>query len=144
MDQVERALLVASGDAASGKLVADSHVRHRCCTICFFPVLRVLIGLLYKAYPNDCQHSYKVVLRPRPYPMRRHRLLYLFLFLPPIVWCLVAWTKVSCCLTNDLIRAVFADSHGGLSGAVVFPCVWHRCSSMSGCWGGHSTHRLMQ
>ncbi len=35
MDQVERALLVASGDAASGKLVADSHVRHCCCTICF-------------------------------------------------------------------------------------------------------------
>ena len=26
MDQVERALLVVSGDAASGKLVADSHV----------------------------------------------------------------------------------------------------------------------
>lgn len=28
MDQVERALLVVSGDAASGKLVADSQVSH--------------------------------------------------------------------------------------------------------------------
>ena len=77
MDQVERALLVASGDAASGKLVADSHVRHCCCIICF-------------------------------------------LFWPLVVWCLIALTKLTCCLTNELIRAVTADSHRGLSAAVVF------------------------
>ncbi len=79
MDQVERALLVASGDAASGKLVADSHVRHCCCTI-------------------------------------------FFLFCPPVVWCLVAFTKMSGCLTKlsgCLVRVEIADSRGGLSAAVV-------------------------
>ena len=76
MDQVERALLVASGDAASGKLVADSHVRHCCCTT-------------------------------------------FFLFCPPVVWCLVAFTKLTCCLTSELIWAAVTDSHGGPSAAVV-------------------------
>lgn len=71
MDQVERALLVASGDAASGKLVADSHVRHRCCTKCF-------------------------------------------LFCPPVVW---SFDQLSGCLTNEMIRALIADAHGGIPAA---------------------------
>lgn len=37
----------------------------------------VLLGLLYKAYPDCCQHRLQIVLRLRPYPVRRHRLLYL-------------------------------------------------------------------
>ena len=35
----------------------------------------VLIGLLYKAYPNVCQHRLQVLLRLRPYPVWGHRLL---------------------------------------------------------------------
>ncbi len=36
-------------------------------------IYMVIIGLLYKAYPNVCQ---QVLLRPRPYSVRGHRLLY--------------------------------------------------------------------
>ena len=36
----------------------------------------ILVGLLYKAYPNGCQHRLQVLLRLRPYPMRGHQLLY--------------------------------------------------------------------
>ena len=37
----------------------------------------VLIGLLYKAYPDGCQHGLQILLRLRPYPMKRDRLLYI-------------------------------------------------------------------
>jgi len=36
----------------------------------------VLIGLLYKAHPNGCQHRLQILPRLRPYPMRGHRLLW--------------------------------------------------------------------
>jgi len=35
-----------------------------------------LIGLLYKAYPNGCQHRLQVLPRLRLYSMRGHRLLF--------------------------------------------------------------------
>ena len=35
----------------------------------------VMIGQLYKAYPDGCQRRSQILLRLRPYPMRRHRLL---------------------------------------------------------------------
>ena len=35
-----------------------------------------LIGLLYKAYPNRCQHRLQVLLRLKFYSMRGHRLLF--------------------------------------------------------------------
>ena len=48
MDQVERALLVVSGDAASGKLLTDSHVS--CClAVCFCRLLSRLLLLLLPA-----------------------------------------------------------------------------------------------
>jgi len=40
----------------------------------------VVIGLMYKAYPDDCQHRLQVLLRLRPYPVRGHRLLCVSLF----------------------------------------------------------------
>ncbi len=33
----------------------------------------IVIGLLYKAYPNGCQHRLQVLLMLRPYPVRGHR-----------------------------------------------------------------------
>ncbi len=35
----------------------------------------VVIGLLYKAYPNGCGHKFTFLPRLRPDPMRGHRLL---------------------------------------------------------------------
>ena len=35
----------------------------------------VVIGLLYMAHPDGCQHKFTFQPRPRPYPMRGHRLL---------------------------------------------------------------------
>ncbi len=35
----------------------------------------VVIGLLYMAYPNGCQHTLTFQPRLRPYPMKGHRLL---------------------------------------------------------------------
>ena len=34
-----------------------------------------LIGILYNAYPDGCQHRLHVLLRLRPYPVRVHQLL---------------------------------------------------------------------
>jgi hypothetical protein len=50
-----------------------------CCTshslwLVFFVDL-VVIGLLYMAYPNKCQHKGTFLPRLRPYPMRGHWLL---------------------------------------------------------------------
>ena len=53
------------------------HAKHSC-TIAFGTMHRldtVLIGLLYKAYPDGCQHRLQVLLRLRPCPMRGHWLL---------------------------------------------------------------------
>ena len=36
----------------------------------------VAIGLVYKAYPDGCRHALTFLPRLRPYPMRRHRLLW--------------------------------------------------------------------
>ena len=38
-------------------------------------VTLAVIGLVYKAYPNDCRHKCTFLLRLRPYPVRGHWLL---------------------------------------------------------------------
>jgi len=35
----------------------------------------VVIGLVYKAYPDGCRHKYTFLPKPRPYPVRGHWLL---------------------------------------------------------------------
>ena len=35
----------------------------------------VVIGLVYKAYPDGCRHKYAFLPRLRPCPVRGHRLL---------------------------------------------------------------------
>jgi len=38
-------------------------------------VTLVVIGLVYRAYPNGCWHKVIFLPRPRPYPVRGHCLL---------------------------------------------------------------------
>ncbi len=45
-------------------------------SVCLYYDL-ILIGLLYKAHPDGCQHRLQILLRPRPYPIRGHWLLHL-------------------------------------------------------------------
>ncbi len=67
----------------------------------------VLIGLLYKAYPDDCQHRLEILLRLRPYPMRGHQLLcslFVLIVVSIIITLLImicmmadAWTCLNAC-----------------------------------------------
>jgi len=49
-----------------------THLRDRSAICAFCYCYLVIIGLLFKAYPNGCQ---QVLLRLRPYPVRGHCLL---------------------------------------------------------------------
>ena len=62
MDQVERALLVVSGDAASGKLVADSQVSHvvnSSNTGVLYPSAPATLLVLFLCTEDTFNHNFK-------------------------------------------------------------------------------------
>ncbi len=66
--QASMSLVLASVDATA--LLCQQQM-----LVTFFVYL-VVIGLLYMAYPDGCQHEFTFLPRLRPYPMRGRRLLY--------------------------------------------------------------------
>jgi hypothetical protein len=44
-------------------------------SLLFLALGLVVIGLVYKAYPDGCRHKYTFLPRLRPYPVRGHQLL---------------------------------------------------------------------
>jgi len=68
-------LLVHNGDISYAQCVTAPPLSRYCTPHAPTAPPLVLIGLLYKAYRDDCQHRLDVLLRQRPCPMRGHRLL---------------------------------------------------------------------